>query len=235
MRNNTQGSSWGRWLYDRQLGIVFLSMALALFIWWLLWIFLGPWWVEDREARQAANGKVLPSAQVSAENSKPVSAEAASHVCDGCVAALKAVEDLARNLRARYDLVPTEQRLTPAEYEQARAYLASATVDDLPSGWESGIVVKKRAEGGGHDFALLVADGSYRVLQAGAYSEGPVPGNQLNVELDGHELAALLDLGDHLVLNPTAFGRSRESPQWVLKVGEFRLVKKFAVPTAPPK
>lgn len=181
------------------------------------------------------SGKGQAPAPVPAADQKLVSAEAAPHVCEGCVQALKAVEDLARNLRARHDLLPAEQRLTPAEYEQARAYLASATVDDLPSGWESGIVVKKRAEGGGHDFALLVADGSYRVLQAGAYSEGPVPGNQLHVELDGHELAALLDLGDHLVLNPTAFGRSRESPQWILKVGEWRLVKKFAVPTSPPK
>lgn len=153
------------------------------------------------------------------------------HTCEGCVRALRAVEDLTAKLRSRYDLVPSEQALTPVEFEQARSYLSTTAVRDLPTGWVSAIVVKKRSEGGGTTLAVLAADDSVYALDAGASSEGPVRGDQVRLELDSHQMAALVDLGDHLVLNPTAFGRRPESPQWVLKTGEWRLVKKFAIPT----
>lgn len=230
VRNNTQGSSRGAAVLAPTSGESYVIPVLLL-----AFVMVGTVAFICIGFESTMSGKGQAPAPVLEADQKSVSAEAAPHACEGCVLALRAVEDLARNLRARHDLLPTEQRLTPAEYQQARAYLASTAVNELPTGWESGIVVKKLAEGGGHDFALLVADGSYRVLQAGAYSEGPVPGNQLRVELDSRQLSALLDLGDHLILNPATFGRRRDSPQWVLKVGEWHLVKKFAVPTSPPR
>ncbi len=220
VRSNTGGLSWG-WRFSDPDSLVFYGAVLFTCSCLVLVVL-------------AFKEPITPT-QVPVADPKPVPAEAAPHVCDGCVGAMKAVEYLTSQLRSRYDLVPSEQALTPPEYEQARAYLASTKVDDLPPGWESAIVVKKRSEGGGNDLAIAIADGSFRVLQAGASSEGPVPGNQLRHELDSHQMAAILDLGDHLILNPAAFGRSRESPQWVFKTGEWRIIKKFAIPTAPPK
>ncbi len=227
--NFIRGSSPEHRFSDRQLGLSYFTFCVVLGV--MFAGFVAILRLPNLNPPPATSGKAQAPASVSEADSKLAPAEAAPHVCDGCVGALKAVEYLTSQLRSRYDLVPSEQALTPLEYEQARAYLASATVRDLPPGWEPAIVVKKRSEGGGNDLAIAIADGSFRALQAGASSEGPVPGNQLRHELDSHQMATLLDLGDHLILNPAAFGRSRESPQWVFKTGEWRIIKKFAIPT----
>lgn len=182
----------------------------------------------------ASPGRLLPEASTLA------AIQPSAHACEVCTKALQAIQRLegviqrlteVRSASPRSVIPPDQdESLTRIQQVAAKDYLEANPVADAPQGWVSAIVAKRHiGGGGGNQLTIILADGTVRVVEAGAVSEGVIRGDQIRREISGTQMMGLINLGDHLILNPVTFGRTFETPVWILKTGEWRVVKPFAI------
>lgn len=132
--------------------------------------------------------------------------------------------------------IVVERTLAPDQLPEAILYLQMHFVAAMPAGWEPAIVAKKlwTAPGGSAKITIQLADGSQRVLEGAAHLAGPIAPPAVQEHPSTSDVDALLDVGDYLVVDPTAFNHRRDHPVWVLATGHYRIVQKFALRPIEP-
>lgn len=209
-----------------------VAIIAAIFIWMIMNL--------DEAVRTARLAKWDASNETQIQPAERLPTESATHSCDGCTKALQAVVRLEGAIQRLTEVrsaspssvIPPDQdeSLTRLQQVAAKDYLAANPVADAPQGWVSAIVIKRHiGGGGGNQLTIILADGNVRVVEAGAVSEGAIRGDQIRREISGTQMMGLINLGDHLILNPVTFGRTFETPVWILKTGEWRVVTPFAI------